>query len=70
MSKHKTIESMEGISLPKRDKCDRCGNDFSKGAYYLYFPYKNIYIALCHICNFGLMFGFYNDVKRMVREDE
>lgn len=59
--KKKTIKSEQGIELPKKDKCDRCGNDLSMGAFYIHLPYIKMYIILCGICNKGLQFGFYTD---------
>jgi hypothetical protein len=63
MSKLEGKISSEGIELPKRENCDRCGNDLSKGVEFLYFPYKKLYIALCHVCTNGLKYGFYRDVS-------
>ncbi len=58
----KKIKSSEGVDLPKKENCDRCGNDLSKGTTYLHFPYIKLYIGLCHICLAGLQYGFFRDI--------
>ncbi len=53
-----------GIKVPKKEFCDRCGNDLVKGSYWYNFPFSKIRIVLCHICYQGLLYGFYWDVRK------
>ena len=62
-------EVLEGeIKIQKKYFCDRCGNDLVKGKYFWHFPFIKLYIALCHICYLGFIYGFYNDVSHQLKE--
>lgn len=58
----------EEIKFPDTKYCDRCGNDFMKGKYMWHFPYKKMYISVCHICYQGFLYGFFMDVSRELKE--
>ena len=67
--KVKTIYEQEKETLVRNFKtCDRCGNDLTNGNYFIHLPFKKEYIKLCNICNFGLMYGFYRDIKKLNEE--
>ena len=50
------------IKEKPKQLCDRCGNDLMFGDFMIHLPYKNIYIHLCHVCNQGMMYGFWRDL--------
>ena len=54
----------ETLGVEKYKVCDRCGNDLSKGGFVLHLPFKKQYVELCNICQYGLMFSYYSDIKR------
>ena len=62
MKEEKITKSAEGIDIPVGTVCDRCGNDLSKGDFMHHYPFRKLYIHLCHICNLGLMYGFWRDI--------
>ena len=69
MAKKKEKVTLEGgIEVPKKEFCDRCGNDFAKGSYWWHFPFIKMHIALCHVCYQGFMYGFYMDTSRQLKE--
>ncbi len=47
--------------------CDRCGNDLLKGDFLFHLPFRGGYISFCHVCIKGLMYGFYQDVMRDIK---
>lgn len=58
MTKNKPINNY----IDKHSKvCDRCGNDLLGGVYLIHLPFKKMYIALCLICQFGLIYGYHRD---------
>ena len=48
--------------------CDRCGNDFQKNWFAWHLPFSKMYIYFCHICHAGMMYGFYKDVLREIKD--
>ena len=50
--------------------CDRCGNDLSHGSYFLHLPFKKQYVKLCGICQGGLTYGYYLEMKRELFKKE
>lgn len=70
MDNKKTEKIAEGIEVPKKEFCDRCGNDLIKGKWWIHYPFIKIYIVLCHVCMDGTKFGFYRDARRELKELE
>ena len=60
-SEYEAIQRKAGAT---KELCDRCGNDCSHGEYFIHLPFIKKYIRLCGICQYGLMYGFYLDIKR------
>ena len=66
-SKKKKYVTTGGIEVPKMTICDRCGNDLSQGSTLIHLPFRKKSIALCMICHWGLTFGFYLDIKNILK---
>ena len=64
----KKIKYIKGVELPVKKLCDRCGNDLANGTAWLHLPFRKKYVVLCLICNYGLMYGFYKDVKKELKD--